>query len=132
MRRVLTFADSADPSLYRDRFALLYDGFMTGALMATNRVKDGKTRDTLKKEATIIRALRLVSEPDQQKRTTAGGEGRTLKPGAQTLDLGQPEHELLSKYLGPEFMPWNPEHTVEAVELLEWVDGAEKVEEPAR
>ena len=117
MTRVLKFDGSE-----KDRFDLLFGGFLQGGNALLQRAQGQRTRDERSKEAKILKALKSIST----KKTSDKGETWVLNDTGGELNLDQSQHSLLLKYI--EAAPFPTYQSDDLVDLLDWVDAAEKVE----
>jgi hypothetical protein len=94
---------------------------------AVQNAGDGKaerSRERVRREARILDALDMVSEP----KTTDAPDGlRELKPLPQTLVLDQADHKLVEDYLNT--TPWLPRAARAAVDVQDFWESAQKNDE---
>lgn len=117
MLRVLNFEGN------QKRFDLLWEGWVFGTKAAQFRAKEPNVA-TSRLRAKISRKLKLVST--EGKRTIVQDiKHRELLDSAYTsLQLEQPEHDLLVKTL--EETEWSPESIDDAFDMIDWVSAADK------
>lgn len=128
MQRELMFDDD---ELGRQRFLFLHQAFLIGG------VQDKKPRAVVKQEATILRALRAVSEKaeateDARRHVPTGAEPRELRDGGGRLVLDQADYELLKTYVENEQIGWRPWVAAEVQDMQDFVGAAAEITEQER
>lgn len=102
--RVFDFDETPEQ---RDRFPLIYQGFVVGG----DSIKS-KGMEVTRREARILDKLEAISDEDADL-------GRKLKPGPQRFELEQPEYELLLRYF--EATPWSTRVSRKIVAVHDWM-----------
>jgi hypothetical protein len=114
--RKLRFGESADDS---ENFSLLYSGFVTGGNgpgpkgMEVIR-REGRILDKLEAISVEIGTNEICNECGQVNQVR-----RVLMPGAQEIELDQPEFELLKKYF--EATSWTTRVSRRIVNISDWL-----------
>lgn len=111
MVRKLKFEDTPEG---RQRFYMLYQGFITGGNNAGQ-----KTMNTVRNESRILEKfekISIVETKNDEQQTPTGF--RTMLAGPQEVDLEQPEYELLKKYF--ESAPWTVSAATKVVNIFDW------------
>lgn len=113
MQKVLRFEDTPEGRL---RFRYVYDGAVVGSTGA-------RSKDVLRKDATIQRALQAISDPTPHPLTeNRHMRSRDLKPGAQQVVLDAGQIERLEQCLL--LVPWGGGESIEAADALDLVTTA--------
>lgn len=102
--RKLVIADTEDG---REMFALLYQGFLNGG-----NGPQPKGMEVIRREVRILDKLDAISSVGES------GE-RKMNPGAQEVQLEQPEYELLKRYF--ENTPWTTAVARKVVNIADWL-----------
>jgi hypothetical protein len=118
MRRVLTF----EPTPQGQSFArLAYNGFVVGGNKLMEQSQGRRAREERRTGGEVLKKLKgLWSDPkdvDNPDKPARGG----------TVNLSQPEHELLFKYL--DVCPWHTQELDQATELVDFVMAAREEQE---
>lgn len=125
MKRVLVF-DSEE--IDKQRFQFVYQAFLIGG------IQERKPRALVKQEATILRALRSVSEKveateEATRHVPMGAEPRTLRSDGGRVVLDQADYELLKRYVENEQIGWRPWVAEEVQDMQDFVGAAPEVSE---
>lgn len=126
MRRRLVFdGEKAEKRFQFCRQALLAAG---GGLTIGTAPGNPRTKDVIRQEAHLLDVLDTISveapvDEDKDHRTlTPPTEGTVL-----TVELKQVDYALLAKYV--DTMPWLPRVAREAVDVMDWLSAADKLED---
>lgn len=117
MNRTLSFAGTDED---RERFALLYKGFVIGGNHVQERAVaerlGPRSREERRISASVQRKLRALSKNGASDRNVE------LEEAGGTITLTQPEHELVMTFL--KACPWSTQEDIEATDLMDWVMAA--------
>lgn len=115
--RVVELGTGADPE-HRERFDLLYQGFLTGG-----NGPGAKGIEDRRREASILKKMESVSyEIEGSKCESCGNvtpSKRILNEGEQRIELTVPEHEILRKYV--EATPWTVRMSGKVCDIIDWL-----------
>ena len=103
-------------------FEYLYQGFVMGRIAPKDGVHDF---DVTRKEAKLMREFRAVGIPEVTK-TWQGQPLLTLTRSA-VLTIDAELHVFLRDRM--QNCSWRPEFSVEAVDVVDWLEAAEQIEE---
>lgn len=126
MKRRLVFDGDGEKAEKRFQFCLQ-------ALLGGGGMKDPRTKEIVRQEAHLLDAFDSISvaapvDEDKDHRTLRAGTGDANGLSEPlTLLLPQPDFALLAKYV--DTMPWLPRASREAVDVMDWLSAAEKIEE---
>ena len=125
MVRVLKFDDYERG---KRRFALMQQAVLLA--MPTQTAERGfRSVDVIRREAGLLNALDRISVPDESiKDNPAGVPARVLRKDVKELELSQPEYDLLRERVDPMRMPWSTSSARDVVSMIDWIDGAERVD----
>ena len=127
MTRQLRF----EGELGKTRFGLLWEGFLVGATVLGNN-GPVSTADR-RYQAALLDILRGVSRETEAVIGTIGEPQRTLARATASINLTQPQHDYLAKCLACDRIPWRVTRSGEVVDLIDFVDAAERVDDgPAK
>ena len=113
--RRLVFDDTKEG---RERYTLLWQGFLTGGNSAQT-----KGIEVVRREAKILDkfAAHGTIPPDVVSAADGSDElARSMNPGDQTIDLEQPEYEMLKRYF--ESTPWVTRMSVRVRNVSDWLN----------
>ena len=126
MERVIRF-DTSEKD--RDRFAAMYRAFVTGIIVATNvQAQEKRTLAAARIEARLQDLCDEISVSADDPSST-GEPMRQLKPGPQMLTMTQEQHSALKALLELAIPRLRPSLQRQAIDALDFIDGAEKREE---
>lgn len=113
--RTLTFDDSTES---RERFSLIYQGFVTGG-----NQPNAKTMEIMRREAAVLSKLESISEDTDERQCDSCGQlvrsKREVMPGSHELQLSVPEWELLKQYF--ERTPWTVRMSSKVIDISDWL-----------
>ena len=112
---------------HADRFAALYNAFLTGIVLSVQAREKSRTMADARLEAAIQDKLDAVSEPSS-KGTSCGEPMRELREGPQSLALTQDEHKAVCDRVEVALPRLGPSQQRGALDALAFFDAAEKVD----
>lgn len=101
--------------------------FCLQALLGGGGMKDPRTKEIVRQEAHLLDAFDSISVAAP---VTEDADHRRLvctEVAPPALEIAQPDFALLAKYV--DTMPWLPRASREAVDVMDWLSAAEKIEE---
>ncbi|MFN2581807.1 MAG: hypothetical protein ABR498_03590 [Candidatus Dormibacteria bacterium] len=110
----------------RMRFQVTYEGFVTGGLILSQKQERHAFDEKTRLEAKVSRKLKAISEEGTSK-LASGKPHRGLLEGPQVLELEQVELDALLARL--KSVPWSPDYAEDAVDAVDFLAAADKVDE---
>jgi len=113
--RKIHFTNTAED---REKFSLLYQGFLTGGNMAQS-----KGMEITRREARVLDKLDSISEDSGGEKCATCGTAtmnkREMIAADHTLELEPPDFDLLKKYF--EATPWTVRVAKRVVDISDWL-----------